>query len=173
MEQVKKPNKLHLTVGVGVLLLALGIFLWVHLTSQSRASSVTDLPNFATVLPAHTTIEELGGWQKLTPPEGGDSFYVFVDTVAGVSVNVSQQVLPGKFRHNLNNEMNDLARAYNASTKLEAADDTTVYIGTSAAGPQSVIFTKEGVLVLIKSWSEISDADWIGYVNSLSVRSAQ
>lgn len=170
MIRLQKPNKKLLSIGALLLLLgSAGVWFGVYKTNLSVAESSTDLPNFSTILPEHKTIEDFGGWQKLTPPQGGDSFYVYVDTVAGVTVNVSQQELPGKFKNNLSNEMTSLARAYNATNKLEAGD-VKVYIGTSAKGPQSVIFAKDGVLVLMKSWSTISDADWIGYINTLTVK---
>jgi hypothetical protein len=63
--------------------------------------------------------------------------------------------------------MTEMARAYNANTKLDA-DGVRVYLGSSAKGPQSVLFTKNGVLILMKSWATIPDADWITYIKSLS-----
>lgn len=138
----------------------------VYQAQPSRADEISDAPNFDTILPSGKTIKDFGGWQKLTPPNS-EAFYVFVDTINGVTVNVSQQSLPGKFKGDVTNKMVELARAYKANVKLDA-DGTRVYIGTSAQGPQSVLFTKNGVLVLIKSWSNIPDADWVAYVKSLT-----
>ncbi|MGV9001387.1 MAG: hypothetical protein ACOH18_00300 [Candidatus Saccharimonadaceae bacterium] len=146
----------------GFVLLGIGIY---H-AQPSGADATSNLPNFDAILPAGKTIEDFGGWQKLTPPNS-EAFYVFVDTINGVTINVSQQLLPGKFKGDVTNKMLDLARAYKANVKLDA-DGTRMYIGTSAKGPQSVLFTKNGVLVLIKSWSTISDAQWIAYVKSLT-----
>lgn len=146
----------------GLVFLGIGIY-QVH---SSQADQSNNQPNFKPVLPVSKTITSLGGWQKLTTPNN-DVFYVYLDTVSGVTVNVSQQLLPGKFKSNLTNSMVEMARAYNANVKLDA-DGTTIYVGTSAKGPQSVLFTKNGVLVLIKSWATISDADWIAYVKSLT-----
>ena len=144
-----------------------GIGFGIYQAHSSKADIVTDAPNFAPLLPEEQTIEKLGGWQKLTSPNG-DSFYVFVDTVGGVTVNVSQQLLPGKFKGDVTNKMTDLARNYNATKQLKV-DDTKVYIGTSAKGPQSVLFTKDGVLVLIKSWATIEDSDWASYIKGFAV----
>lgn len=161
-----KNKRLFIT---SVVMLAFGfsfLGVGVYLAHPSRADEVSNLPNFEPVLPTGKTIKDFGGWQKLTSPNG-DAFYVFVDTINGVNVNVSQQILPGKFKGDENNKMIELARAYKANIKLDA-DGTRVYIGTSAKGPQSVLFTKKGVLVLMKSWSTIPDAEWVAYIKSLT-----
>lgn len=161
-----KNNKLFLTalamIFAGVVLLGVGIYQ----AQPSRADEITNNPNFDPILPHGKTIATLGDWQKLTSPNG-DIFYVYVDTINGVNVNVSQQLLPGKFKGDVNNKMVELSRTYNANVKLDA-DGTRVYVGTSAKGPQSVLFTKNGALVLMKSWATIPDAQWIAYIKSLS-----
>ena len=166
MMTFKKPNKRLFTIAVVMLVIGFsGLGLGIYQAHSSQAEVGSNKPNFSTLLPSGKTIEQLGGWQKLTTPNS-DVFYVYVDEVSGVSVNVSQQQLPGKFKGDLTNKMTEMARAYNASVKLNA-DGTTVYVGTSAKGPQSVLFAKNEVLVLIKSWATIEDGDWITYINSL------
>lgn len=145
---------------LGFVFLGIGIYK-VH---SSKADETNVSPNFDPVLPQGKTIKSLGGWQKLTSPNG-DAFFVFVDTVNGVTINVSQQQLPGKFKGDITNKMTELSRAYNANTKLDA-DGVPVYVGTSAKGPQSVLFSKNGLLVLMKSWATIPDSAWIAYVKS-------
>lgn len=166
MIRFKQPNKrLLITAIVMITVGVAGLGFGIYRANTSQADMVSNKPNFTALVPASKTIEQLGGWEKLTGPNG-DAFYVFTDNVSGVNVNVSQQKLPGKFKSDLNNEMLNLARAYNANLKIDAGE-TKVYIGTSAKGPQSVIFTKNGVLVLIKSWSTLENGDWIAYINSL------
>lgn len=168
MVGLAQPRRKKLFITAIVMILAGIVFLGIGIyqAHSSRADETSNLPNFDPLLPRGKTIENLGGWQKLTSPNG-DAFYVFVDTVNGVSVNVSQQLLPGKFKGDVNNKMTEMARAYNANTKLDA-DGVRVYLGSSAKGPQSVLFTKNGVLILMKSWATIPDADWIAYIKSLS-----
>lgn len=166
MVRFKKPNKRLLTAAIIMVVLGIsGVGFGIYQAHSSQADIGNATPNFTPLIPKGKTIEQLGGWQKLTPPSG-DAFYVFVDSIGGVSVNVSQQRLPGKFKGDITNKMTDLARAYNANVKLDI-DGTKVYIGTSAKGPQSVLFIKNDVLVLIKSWATISDADWTAYIKSL------
>lgn len=166
MIQFKKPKPKLLIIGSTiVVLLAIGAIIGLYQSRLSHAELENVSPSFQTILPADTTINQLGGWQKLTPPEG-DPFFVFVDTVSGVPVNVSQQQLPNEFVINPYRHVADLAKGYNATTQLKAGE-TTFYIGSSANGPQSVIFTKNGLLILIKSWSPISDSEWVTYIKSL------
>jgi hypothetical protein len=166
MVQLRKPNKKLLLTAIvmivaGFAFLGVGIY-QVH---SSKSDETSNAPNFDPLLPKGKTIESFGGWEKLTSPTG-DTFHIYVDTINGVTVNVSQQLLPGKFKSDINNKMLDVARAENANVKLNV-DDIKVYIGTSAKGPQSVIFTKNGLLISIKSWATIPDAEWIAYIKSL------
>ena len=161
-----KNKRLFIIAMVMIVIGFSGLGFGIYQAHSSKADETSNLPNFTPALPKGESIDSLEGWQKLTSPEG-DVFYAFVDTVNGVTVNVSQQQLPGKFKQDLSNKMLEMARAYNANTKLEAGDGVRVYVGTSAKGPQSVLFTKNGVLVLMKSWATIPDAEWITYINSM------
>lgn len=59
-----------------------------------------------------------------------------------------------------------LADDYLTKEKLTVGD-ITVYIGTSARGPQSVIFHKNNLLILIKSNGPLSGDQWTEYIASL------
>lgn len=166
MKSISKRSKIILLLAGLVLLIggiSYGIVSLQPKRSEKSASQVT--PSFPTLIPKNSTIDELGGWQALTPPSG-ETIYVYVDTVDGALLNVSQQRLPESFKANPANAVKDLAKAYNATTTVDAAG-ISVYIGTSANGPQSVIFTKDTVLILIKSDKKIQDSAWISYVRSL------
>ena len=104
-------------------------------------------------------------WKKLTPPSGA-AVYIYNDTIDGVAINVSQQHLPDSFKKDTESKIADLAKKYNASTAL-VTDDVNAFIGTSAKGPQSVIFSKGEALVLIKSESVISNQLWTQYLETL------
>lgn len=135
--------------------------------SSNHEGMTTEAPKFSALLPASSTIEKFGGWKKYTPPQGSD-FYVFSDNINGTAINVSQQELPEQFEKNPDGNVSSLAKNYNANRSFKAGD-TTVYIGASAKGPQSVIFHKDGLLVLIKSQDVIQDESWINYIEKLSL----
>lgn len=122
--------------------------------------------DYQTILPSGKTITDLGGWQRVSPPES-DPVYAYTDTIKGVSVSVSQQPLPDSFKDDADTQVTDLAKKFNATAQIDS-DGVIVYIGTSAKGPQSVIFTKNDLLILIKSQQKISDTDWANYIASLT-----
>jgi len=74
--------------------------------------------------------------------------------------------LPASFKNNVDTQVGEVAKKFNATTQFQA-NDTKVYIGTSAKGPQSLIFTKNNTLVLIKSLQKVEDKSWVAYINSL------
>lgn len=148
-------------VGAGSILIICAIVAFrVFTVSQSDPS-----PTFQTILPGSKTIDQLGGWKRSQPPQG-DAIYAFIDTVNGVPVRVSQQPLPESFKNDTASRVAELAKDFNATDKIKD-DDITLHIGTSAKGPQWVIFTHNGLLILIKSEKKIADVSWINYVGSL------
>lgn len=140
-------------------------------TSQVNSSRSTDTsqstinPPYETLLPDGKTVNQLGGWHKLESPKG-DVAYTFTDSVNGVAVSVSQQPLPQTFKTDTNTKVAALAKSDNATDSLDI-NGTTAYIGTSAKGPQSVYYTKNNLLILIKSEATLPDTTWKKYISSL------
>lgn len=124
-----------------------------------------ETPKFDTVLPAGKTIKDFGGWTRISPPDRVP-VYAYADKIGNVTINVSQQELPYNLRDDDGKEMEKLSEGFNADKKLTVGD-ITAYVGTSAKGPQSVIFAKDELLVLIKSTTKVSDEEWITYISSL------
>lgn len=139
-------------------------------TSDAQATNAAPelkkgTPKFATLLPSDKNIDELGGWTRVSPPDS-DPVFTYVDNINGQPINVSQQPLPDTLRDDTDEQVKQLAKNFNATEKL-AIGDTTAYIGSTIQGPQSVIFTKNGLLILIKSTSKIDKTLWQAYVNLL------
>lgn len=122
-------------------------------------------PDYSTVLPKDKPISELGGWTRISP-EGRDPVFAYADKIGDVTISVSQQPLPESFKSETSGKIAELAKQFSATEKLDA-NGTDVYIGTSAKGPQSVIFTKNGLLVLMKSQQKAESGSWKTYVESL------
>ena len=153
-----------------LILLATGtVFIVVHNNNKTTSleSSLTkkDTPTYQTLLPNGVSIDTLNGWTRISPAEN-DPVYAYTDTIKGVSISVSEQPTPASFQANLDTSVSELAKQYNATTELDAGT-TKVHIGTSAKGPQSVIFVKNSLLVLIKSQQKIENNDWKKYIESL------
>lgn len=122
-------------------------------------------PSFPTVVPADKTIAQLGGWTRVSP-ENRDAVYAFADTLNKIPIRVSEQKLPNSFSGNIDEKVEELSAGFNADQKLEV-DGITAYIGTSVKGPQSVIFAKNNLLVLIVSDQKIGNDYWSAYISSL------
>lgn len=132
---------------------------------DNKVSPGEGTPDFKTILPTGKNISEFGGW-TLISPKGTDPVYTYVDKVDGVSINVSEQKLPENFKDDIEQNIENLAISFNADEKI-STNDLIIHIGTSVEGPQSIIFNKNDLLILIKSDTSINNNQWIEYINSL------
>jgi hypothetical protein len=126
---------------------------------------VRGTPEYSTVLPAGKNIIDLGGWTRVSPPSS-DPVFAYTDKINNMPIIVSQQPLPASFKSDTAQQVKQLAQASNADEKITVGS-ITVYIGTSAKGPQSVFFSKNNLLILIKSNDQIENDQWAKYINSL------
>jgi hypothetical protein len=166
MEFVRAHKKITVLVGVtlvAIALIGIGVAVLRPAAKDTSQVSLVQETGFQTILPAGRTIASLGGWERISPVNTAP-VYAFADTIDEVTVSVSQQPLP--FSGAINEQVAQLASAYSATNAIDA-DNTKVYIGTSAKGPQSVIFTKKDLLVLIKSQAKIENDSWKRYISSL------
>jgi len=129
------------------------------------SEKITETPQYTTVLPAGKKIESLGGWSRVSPPDRNPVF-AYADKIDDVQVSVSQQPLPKEFQSDPDKSVGDLAKSYSADEKITIGGNT-VYIGTSGKGPQSAIFARDNLLILIKSSEKVSSDQWAGYIKSL------
>ncbi len=153
---------------VVVSLFAVGLFIYQQNVTNTPSKSDKAIvgPAYATLLPTGKSIESLGGWSRVSPPTG-EPVFAYTDKIDSVSISISQQPLPESFKSDTTGQVSQLAEKYNATNRIEAGN-VAVYIGTSAKGPQSVIFTKEGLLILIKSQAKVDDKAWMKYINTLT-----
>lgn len=151
-----------------VIIVVTAAFINLHDNTAPAESSHTSNQNlgFTPILPEAKAIDQLGGWKRVSPT-GKDPVYAYSDTVDGVPITVSEQVIPASFKASVEASVAALAGGYNAKAEIGTGANT-VYIGTSAKGPQSVIFTKSGLLILIKSQKVIQIPSWAKYIGSLN-----
>lgn len=131
----------------------------VSKTGAPRFSS--DEPTFKTLLPGGKSIKQLTGWKVIIQPDSSQAFN-YPDTINGVGIHVVEQALPDKIADKVVEE----AKTSSANEEVTAGE-TKAYLGTSAKGPQTLIFTKAGLLVIITSDGTISHEDWVSYVQNL------
>ncbi len=165
-EPVRSPllKSKYIRIGAviaGAVLLAL--ISWALVSAYDAQNSNGTQPDFRAVLPRNKSIDELGGWTRISPPNN-EPVFTYTDKIGNVPMTVSQQLLPESFA---NTGIAELAKQFNATNKLSGLT-TEVYYGTSAKGPQSVIFAKNELLILIKSQAKITDEAWVVYIKSLN-----
>ena len=162
-------NKKSVAIATIVLVVIIGLIVTLllgrHSVNNNSPVQPTESPNYQTVLPHGKSIGTLGGWQRISPA-GNTAVYAYADAIDAIPISVSEQPLPDSFKSDVSGQVAQLAQSYNATDTLNA-DGTKVYVGTSVKGPQSVILTKNELLILIKSQQKISDSAWITYAKSL------
>lgn len=134
-------------------------------TAEAASDALVENLEYQTVLPDGKTIGQLGGWKRVSPAKSAP-VYAYADTIDGVAISVSQQPLP-KSSPDAADPVADIANKFNATGTI-AAGTATAYIGSSAKGPQSVILSKNSLLIMIKSQQKISDKAWAAYITSLN-----
>lgn len=125
-------------------------------------------PAFNTLLPIGKSAEDIGGWTRISPPDR-EAVWAYADKIGDVKISVSQQPIPKAFKLDTEDRVADLASNYHATEKIKTAD-TTIYVGRTKDGVESVILTKEKLLILIKTNGIVSSDQWISYINSLQLQ---
>lgn len=166
MRVTRHPRKKQIIMISIIAVMIIGLIIaGLTISSHNAKVAAVDTPKYDTILPGDKSIKDLGGWDRISPPTASP-VYAFADSLSGTSISVSEQPLPDSFKTDTDAKIAELAKSYNATDKINA-DGTDVYIGTSAKGPQSTIFIKDNLLVLIKSGAKIQDKTWITYIDSL------
>lgn len=125
-------------------------------------------PAFNTLLPIGKSAEDVGGWTRISPPDR-EAVWAYADKIGDIKISVSQQPIPKAFKLDTEDRVADLASNYHATEKIKAAD-TTIYVGRTKEGVESVILTKEKLLILIKTSGIVGNDQWVSYINSLQLQ---
>lgn len=169
-------SKKYLSIGAAVFVLLIGASIAIGTRksdtqstlgdSTENSSTAADLPeespSFSILTPAGKSEEQLS--IRRTNPSNSASSYTFIDNLQGSDVpfQVTQQEIPANF--NLEKTATDFQ-----ATSIIQIDDNRVYHGLSdKTKVQSLIFIKEGKLVLISSPQKFSDEQWAGYISGLN-----
>jgi hypothetical protein len=138
-----------------------------HLGKTSvLGTNQSEKPDYDTVLPLGKTIDQLGGWGRVSPPDR-DPVFAYSDTLGGVHIVVSEQPLPSDFASDIPGKLASVAKQFSASKKLSNTDGSAVYVGTAANGSQSVVASKKGLLILIRSSGVLANELWADYIYAL------
>lgn len=174
-----KEKKIRKRLFIGLIIIvviAVGLssyFLFFkHKSSTSKKGTVYTTqnlvkgdPDYKTIIPNGKNIKDLGGWTRISPTDR-NPVYAYVDQIGDIKINVSEQPLPEDFQSDTANQIELLAKSFKATAKINIGN-LDVYLGASVSGPQSVIFTKNNLLILIKSTAPIANSQWAEYIDSL------
>lgn len=130
------------------------------------ANNGSQTPNYSTILPEGKSVDQLGGWFRVSPP-GEDPAYAYADTLNGITINVTQQPLPEDFKSDPQGKLIKLAEQFGATRELSTPDGTKFFVGVSEQGPESTLLIKNELLILIKSQTAVDDNRWIEYISHL------
>ena len=171
--QLPRRTRTMSTIAGAVMIIALGAYAfyaftphWQQTVIKTPSGLAHGSPSYPTVLPSGKNIASLGGWSRVSPPNR-NPVYAFADKIASVPVAVSEQPLPSEFLTDTSSKVSQLATDYNASQKVTFGNKDVFYIGTASNGQQSVILTKNNLLILIKSDSKIDTNSWVQYISAL------
>ncbi len=89
----------------------------------------------------------------------------FKDTVNAVEITVSQQPMPEAFKKDMDKEVENMAKGFNATDPIDTKIKS--YKGKSAQGPQTVITHNKEALIFLYASSELSDQVWKAYIDNL------
>ncbi len=134
-------------------------------TLNGKPILISGTPDFKTILPTGKTIKDFGGWTRISPSTSSPAF-VYIDKIGESSINISEQPLPDDLKSDTESRINTLAQDFGAREKVTIGS-TIIHIGTSTKGPQSIIFSKNGLLIMIKSTVTISNDKWAAYISNL------
>lgn len=136
---------------------------------QQSSSTVAEscdgnTPDFDILTPDGASADSLGGCVA-SPPDNDDPYFVFLDTIQGINIQVTEQILPQEFATDTDTKLAELAENYNRT--ITADGNITVRLGASSNGDQFLIFSKSNLLIIIKAAGTLNDGQWITYIDSL------
>lgn len=130
-------------------------------TAVLGQTAVAAKPDFATIKPTTTD-------NQATPLkyEADKKLASYNDVLNNTPITVSQQLLPSEFKANPTTSVENLAKQMNANDKISASD-ATAFAGVSIKGPQTVVFTKNDLLIFIIADKKIDVLTWSKYIESM------
>lgn len=167
----KLPYKrlaLVLAAIAGAILIIVGLFIGAKNLSKSQPVGVHEIeqrqaePTFETLAPPVSQKTE-----KAVAFDEEKKVASFNDKIGETGVTVSQQPLPDNFKSNAAEETEKLARSFKA-TRVITANDIRAYTGLSSeTGTQTVVFTKNGLLIFIHASQELNNDALARYIIDL------
>ena len=132
--------------------------------SPKRPTLQKGTPDYNTLLPTGKNIDQLGGWTRVSPTDRNPA-YAYTDQIGSIKIIVSQQPIPDDFKKDAS-KIKQFAQTYSAGHEITDGD-TRIYSGVAEDGPESIIFSKNNLLIFIKADRALAESELISYIRSL------
>lgn len=178
------PKRAYIRLGIGLITIALlsvsaAVYNGIRIGEQQKqaiaAKALTDeavaanaKPTFKPLAPQSSATAATSG----TPQVAYDSArntYSFTDVLKQKPIVVSQQPIPSKFS-DANTAVSKIAIAMGAKESVDTAIGTAYVLTDTKANAQTIVFTKNNLLVFIQSPFTHPNEDWKHYIEALNTQ---
>jgi hypothetical protein len=161
-------HKKWLICGAVCLVAVIGLTTVLVITKGSKQGSDTtavlsaaeERPNFTFLLPRGDATGKVFQYNRESQTVS------FTDSIGGVRIVIHQTPLNKDLKEDTESKLEKIAQDNAFNEKIVTANPTA-YLGTSAKGPQTVLFVKNDLQVFIASDKKIDNHDWAEYITSL------
>ena len=182
IKKAPKPTRKQLYFTLPIIILLIGVG-WFFTKSNNKSSTKStnvlsavdtqnkktlprEKPKFKILYPLGSEKEIVGDVVRSTPDNVAPGYRYF-DDIGGVVVSITQQQLPESFKPDTATKLASMAKDFQATNVIKI-DNNIIYHGLSEkTKQQSLIFTKDNLLIFIISETKISDDAWVGYILGL------
>lgn len=158
-----RKRQIYVIVGIVIVILVFGVLIIVKNNGsndkkpQVAGSSSVKLSFTPLVAPGKTFVPD---------PEGKRDTGSYADKIGLINIRVSEQPLPNSFKPDVEAKLAEFAK-YNYYNQQLNVGNIKVYTGMSIKGVQSVVFTKNNILIFIRADQKVADKSLTDYINSL------
>lgn len=163
-------KKLGFVAGAFIVVVVVGVIATQIHSSKGNESGQTGVlgakderPNFDYLLPNGKVSDTTGNTGSFNKESKTVSY---ADSIGGVKIVIHQTPLADELKNDTEAKVKEIAEK-NAFSKTLATANPTAYLGTSARGQQTVMFSKKSLLVFIQSEEGIDEHDWAEYITNL------
>lgn len=134
--------------------------------NSSKKTLPRENPKFKILLPSGDQKNIISDIVRSTPNNVAPGYRYF-DDINGSTISVTQQQLPESFKADVASKVAAMAKDFQANNVIKINDNIVYHGINEKTKQQSLIFTKNNLLVFIISEKKLSDDDWAGYITSL------
>jgi hypothetical protein len=168
LPKLRYKKKIVLFTILGLVIAISGLIYGIYNINQSSNVEVSETKPVQTA-PTFDTLGLTKGQktEKIVAYDEEKKVASYSDVIDGTEVTVSQQPLPDNFKTNSTKEVEKLAASFKATNAITAGK-VTAYSGVaSETGTQTIVFTKNQLLIFILASKELTGKSIAKYITDL------